>query len=362
MRTRILAGLALAALVAAASTGVLAQSQSQPLPQPPPAEKGQDQGGFRFRAGVDLINVSATVTDSLGRFVPGLHQDDFIVYEDNVPQQVTHFSAERVPVSLGLVLDTSTSMGGEKWDHATQALDRFLLDLLEPQDEVFLYRFSNDPVLVQDWTTDRMLLSRVLTRIVPRGGTALYDAVAEAVPLADTGHNRKKAIVLISDGNDNRSQTSVSELKHLIHNSEVMVYAIGIDGDEPQQYSQGTFRRPPRIFIPFPGAPRTPGPWTPPAGGSGGRGRYPGMHGGQDEHVNEGALREITDDTGGRTEIIETSRDLDPATTGIADELTKQYFLGYPASAKKDGQWHTIRVEVKGGRYQVRARRGYVAS
>src|SRR5215831_3891611 len=226
MRTRILAGLALAALVAAASTGVLAQSQSQPLPQPPPTEKGQDQGGFRFRAGVDLINVSATVTDSLGRFVPGLHQDDFIVYEDNVPQQVTHFSAERVPVSLGLVLDTSTSMGGEKWDHATQALDRFLLDLLEPQDEVFLYRFSNDPALVQDWTTDRMLLSRVLTRIVPRGGTAMYDAVAEAVPLADTGHNRKKAIVIISDGNDNRSQTSVSELKHLIHNSEVMVYAI----------------------------------------------------------------------------------------------------------------------------------------
>ena len=363
MRTRILAGLALAALVAAASTGVLAQSQQQPLPAPPPApEKGQDQGGFRFRAGVDLINVSATVTDASGRFVPGLHQDDFIVYEDGVPQQVTHFSAERVPVSLGLVLDTSTSMAGEKWDHATEALDRFLLDLLEPQDEVFLYRFSNDPVLVQDWTTDRMLLSRVLNRIVPRGGTAMYDAVAEAVPLADTGHNRKKAIVVISDGNDNRSQTSVSELKHMIHNSEVLIYAIGIDGDEPQQYSSGTFRRPPRIFIPFPGAPRTPGPWTAPPGGSGGgNGRIRGMHGG-DEHVNEGALREITDDSGGRTEIIETSRDLDPATTGIADELTKQYFLGYPAAAKKDGQWHTIRVEVKGGRYQVRARRGYVAS
>ena len=363
MRTRILAGLALAALVAAASTGVLAQSQQQPLPQAPPApEKGQDQGGFRFRTGVDLINVSATVTDASGRFVPGLHQDDFIVYEDNVPQQVTHFSAERVPVSLGLVLDTSTSMAGEKWDHATEALDRFLLDLLEPQDEVFLYRFSNDPVLVQDWTTDRMLLSHVLTRIVPRGGTAMYDAVAEAVPLADTGHNRKKAIVIISDGNDNRSQTSVSELKHMIHNSEVLIYAIGIDGDEPQQYSSGTFRRPPRIFSPFPGAPRTPGPWTaPPRGSGGGNGRIRGI-GGQDEHVNENALREITDDSGGRTEIIETSRDLDPATTGIADELTKQYFLGYPAAAKKDGQWHTIRVEVKGGRYQVRARRGYVAS
>ncbi len=239
MRTRILAGLALVALVAAASSGVLAQSQA-PLPQsPPPPEKGQDQGGFRFRAGVDLINVSATVTDASGRFVPGLHQDDFIVYEDGVPQQVTHFSAERVPVSLGLVLDTSTSMAGEKWDHAIEALDRFLLDLLQPQDEVFLYRFSNDPVLVQDWTTDRMLLSHVLDRVVPRGGTAMYDALAEAVPLADTGHNRKKAIVVISDGNDNRSQTSVPELKHMIHNSEVLIYAIGIDGEEQQQYSVG---------------------------------------------------------------------------------------------------------------------------
>ncbi len=252
-------------------------------------------------------------------------------------------------------------MAGEKWDHAIEALNRFLLDLLQPQDEVFLYRFSNDPVLVQDWTTDRMLLSHVLGRIVPRGGTAMYDALAEAVPLADTGHNRKKAIVVISDGNDNRSQTSVPELKHMIHNSEVLIYAIGIDGEEQQQYSSGTFRRPPRIFIPFPGAPRQPGPWQGPPGGGQGNGRVRGMRGG-DEHVNESALREITDDSGGRTEIIETGRDLDPATTGIADELTKQYFLGYPAAAKKDGQWHNIRVEVKGGRYQVRARRGYVAS
>jgi Ca-activated chloride channel homolog len=357
--TRVLRLVALAVLSAAAGTGVLAQAPRPSAPPPNP----QNPDGFRFRAGVDLINVSATVTDASGRFVPGLRQDDFIVYEDGMPQQVTHFSAERVPVSLGLVVDTSTSMAGEKWDHATEALDRFLLDLLEPQDEVFLYRFSNDPVLVQDWTTDRFLLSRLMKRIVPRGGTAMYDAVAEAVPLADTGHNRKKAIVVVSDGNDNRSQTSVPELKHLIHNSEVLVYAIGIDGEE--QYSTQSFRRPPRIPFPFP-QPRTgrPGPWQPPIGGGGsGGGRYGGLHGlGQDDHVNESALRELTDDSGGRTEIVETTRDLDSITTGIADELTKQYFLGYPAAAQKDGQWHSIRVEVKSGRYQVRARRGYVAS
>jgi VWFA-related protein len=318
-------------------------------------------GQTAFKSGIETVQVTVTVTDMNGRLIPNLTQNDFEVFEDGVPQLVTQFTDKRVPVSLGLVLDTSTSMAGEKWDHATEALNRFLLDLLEPQDEVFLYRFSNDPVLVQDWTTDRMLLSHVLQRIVPRGGTAMYDAVAEAVPLADTGHNRKKAIVVISDGNDNRSQTSVAELKHLIHNSEVMIYAIGIDGDEQQQYSSGSFRRPPRIYIPFPGAPR-PVPWPGGNGGGQGNGRYRGMHGAGDEHVNESALREITDDSGGRTEIIETSRDLDPATTGIADELTQQYFLGYPAAAKKDGQWHTIRVEVKGGRYQVRARRGYVAS
>src|SRR4029078_9309896 len=102
--------------------------------------------------------------------------------------------------------------------------------------------------------TDRMLLSQVLKRVVPRGGTAMYDAVAEAVPLADTAHNRKKAIVVISDGNDNRSQTSVPELKHMIHNSEVLIYAIGIDGEEQQQYSSGSFRPPPAHFISVSGA------------------------------------------------------------------------------------------------------------
>ena len=102
----------------------------------------QSGDGFRFRTGVELINVTATVTDDSGRFVPGLQQDDFVVYEDDEPQEVTHFSAERVPVSLGIVVDTSGSMAGEKWEHAVSALDRFLLDLLGQDDEVFLYRFS----------------------------------------------------------------------------------------------------------------------------------------------------------------------------------------------------------------------------
>jgi Ca-activated chloride channel family protein len=350
---------ALAVTVMAAGSALMAQQQQSPPPQ--------NGDGFRFRTGVELINVAVTVTDSSGRFVPGLRQDDFVVYEDDVRQDVTHFSAERVPVSLGLVVDTSGSMQGEKWEHAVSAIDRFLLDLLGQDDEVFMYRFSFDATLVQGWTSDRERLSHAMGRIMPRGGTAMYDAVAAAVPLAASGQNRKKAIVIISDGNDTNSVTSVHELKQAIRESEVLVYAVGIDGDD-RFTSNGTFRRPPTRIpmpFPFPGSGRGGWPRLPQGPGPGGGSQPPiGPRGSvvRDDRVNAGALMELTDDSGGRTEIVESSRDLEPATTSIADELSQQYFLAYPAAAKKDGRWHTIRVEVRNGRYNVRARRGYVAS
>src|SRR5215831_14144886 len=149
---------------------------------------GQNPDSFRFKSGVELVNVTATVADSSGRFVPGLTRDDFIVYEDEVRQTVSQFSAERVPVSLGLLLDTSGSMAGEKIDAAKGALDRFLSGLLDPDDQVFLMRFSDYPELLQEWTTDRSAVSHALGRLtIPRGGTALYDALADALPLAKKG-------------------------------------------------------------------------------------------------------------------------------------------------------------------------------
>jgi len=138
---------------------------------------GQNPDAFRFKSGVELVNVTATVADSNGRFVPGLTRDDFIVYEDEVRQTVSQFSAERVPVSLGIALDTSGSMAGEKIDAARGALDRFLSDLLDEHDEVFVYRFSDTPVLLHGWTSDKGSMARVLDRVIPEGGTALYDAV-----------------------------------------------------------------------------------------------------------------------------------------------------------------------------------------
>ena len=338
--------------------------------QPPPSTPQNPDAGFRFKSGVELINVNATVSDPAGRFVPGLRQEDFIVYEDGQPQTVTHFSADRVPVSLGVVLDTSGSMDGDKIKAAQRALDRFLYDLLDPGDEIFVYRFGDHPVLVQGWTTDRQLLTRALGRIAAVGGTAMYDAVAEALTLVSQAQHRKRALVVISDGNDTSSRTGLPATKALIRESESLVYAIGIDcvadvdSRAPQQLR---FQRrgpiPIPIPLPFPpGKPRglpvpPPKPQmpTPPA-------QRPG--GGREcsDPVDITALRDMTDDSGGRAEIVRQPQDLDPATAGIADELSKQYYLGYLSPEKKDGRWHSIRVELRNRNYRVRARRGYVAS
>ncbi len=372
--------LALAAVAAAALATVSAQ------------EARNDAQSFRFRTGVELINVTATVTDHNGRFVPGLRKEDFRVFQDDQPQPISHFDNERVPVSLGIVLDTSGSMTGEKMAAAREALNRFLFDLLDRDDEVFLYRFDSTPQLVEGWTTDRRRISTELGRIQPRGGTALYDAVAEAVPLAQSGRHRKKALVIISDGNDTSSRTGVDAVKALIRETEVLVYAIGIDAQTTIESPDPIFpwprrirgifeqRRPVPLPFPVPGGRRQPTrpprsplpiPGTPPGTKDP---RYPPVNPppvnppsssrtplGSDR-VNITALRELTDDSGGRTEIIRGARDLDPATAGIAYELSQQYYLGYAATGVKDGQWHAIRVEVRNKDYIVRARRGFVAT
>ena len=350
-------GRRLALAVAAAVIALVVSSRAQQTPSQNPAGP---EPTFRFRSGVELINVTATVLDATGRFVPGLTQDDFVVYDDDQRVEVTHFNAERVPVSLGIALDSSGSMYGEKMSAARGAISRFVDDLLEKDDELFLYRFSNYPELVQGWTHNRRDIIEPLGRIFPNGATALYDAVARALPLAQRGQNPKKALVIISDGNDTSSRTFVQDLKRQIRESEVLVYAVGIDSDDDDRPARRA-PMPPPVRIPFP----TPFPggrggrWPQPQGGGTGAG---GWRSRSDDHVNAEALREITDDSGGRTEIVRDPRDLDPATASIADELSKQYYLGYASLGRKDGRWHAIRVEVRNRSYRVRARRGYIAS
>ena len=170
------ATIAIAAGLAAFVLGAAPRAQERPTGQ-----------GFSFKSAADLINVSATVTDANGRFVGNLKREDFVVYEDGQRQEISQFESERVPVSLGIALDTSGSMLGEKIVAAQAALNRFLFDLLGPQDEVFLYRFDGRPELVQGWTTDRRAVSQALGAVKPSGGTAIYDTVAQAIPLASAG-------------------------------------------------------------------------------------------------------------------------------------------------------------------------------
>jgi VWFA-related protein len=258
---------------------------------------------------------------------------------------------------------------------ARSALGRFLVELLGPDDEVFVYRFSDEAVLVQGWTSDRARLPSLLGGIQPSGETVLYDTVAESIPLAQGGHHKKKALVIISDGNDTGSSTPITDVQRRIRESEILVYAVGIDGHAeqgPVAASPVRPRFPPiQLRLPWPGGrrgpggrvppgpmpPAPPGPGLPPIGGGGASGGW-----NLEERVNEMALRAMTDDSGGRTEIIRSPSDLTPATTGIADELSRQYYLAYQSSAPRDGKWHDIRVEVRKGTYHVRARRGFVAS
>jgi Ca-activated chloride channel family protein len=264
-----------------------------------------------FKGGVDIVTVTATVTDGDGRFVSKLTQEDFIVNDNGRPQEIVNFSSERVPVSLGIVLDVSASMTAEKMAAAKIAINRFVFDLLGKDDELFLAEFGRATQMLQTWTVDRGTFSRALDRTKVQYGTALYDAVLTTLPVASTGMHTKKALLVLSDGDDRNSRTTVKNLQDRIRASEVLVYALGVEGDED---------------------------------------------------VNAGALRKLTDDTGGRTEIVHGFRNLDSATSRLADELNQQYVIGYATPPGTKGQWHAIKVEVRKRGLKIRARSGYVAS
>jgi VWFA-related protein len=321
----------------------------------------QNQDSFRFKSGVDLVNVTATVTNDEGHFVSGLRREDFSVYEDGRLQEVSHFSSDRVPVSLGIVLDASGSMTPDKMSAARAAIDRLIYDLLDKEDELFFVEFATHAEMTQGWTKDRQLISRAVKRVDASGGTAIYDAIAKAIPTAQSGTNRKKAVLVISDGNDTNSSIPAGELRQRIRESDVLVYALGIDGTRSRTFEpdRPPVQLPTPIPFPFPGG-RRPQPRFPPIGGGSGGGISSSTPPG--DRVNADALRFITDDTGGRTEIVRGSSGLGPATARIADELSKQYYLGYVSPAERDGRWHSIRVEVRERHFTVRARRGYTAS
>ena len=280
--------------------------------------RGRRRGSSVFRARVDLVQVTTSVRDGDGRLVGDLTQEDFEVFEDGAPQRVTQFQRGRVPVSLGVLLDVSESMYGQRMSDAAFALDRFLVDLLRPTDEAFLIVFNHDPTLEEPWTEGPAKLGGQLSNVRPYGATAIYDAMTVAVPMFETRSHQRAAIVLISDGADTASDADVADVRRQIRMSDAFVYAVAIDAPKTRPLN---------------------------------------------DHVNSRALREMTDESGGYTEIIQDSPDLVPATERIAEELNHQYTLGYVPEHPPDNRYHTIRVRVKKpGEYVVRARRGYAAA
>jgi Ca-activated chloride channel family protein len=271
-----------------------------------------------FQSGIEITSITATVTDGQGHLVADLPRDAFDVFEDGDPQEVTQFTRERVPVGLGVLLDISDSMFGRRIEDARKAVDRFLFDLLDPSDEFFLMAFNHKPRALTGWTRTQADVQRALGGLRPSGGTAIYDAIVEAMPLVDARTRARAALLIISDGADTASTATLRDVRSALLRSDAFIYAIAIDSPEPQPINT---------------------------------------------RVNAQALREITAESGGRTEIVRTSADLIEATARIAEELNSQYVLGYSSRRGADNQFHSIRVKIHGGgEYRVRARNGYIAT
>ncbi|HEV3469420.1 MAG TPA: VWA domain-containing protein [Pyrinomonadaceae bacterium] len=269
----------------------------------------------------DLITLTVTVTDTYGRFVTGLGKNAFTITDEKVPQEITFFSDEDAPVSLGVIFDVSGSMSGDKITRAREALQRFI-ETSHTRDEYFLIGFNNRAQLLLDRTRDSDALLNKLTFVQTRGQTALYDATYLGVERVTRGAHQKRAVLLISDGQDNSSRYTFSELRRLLKETDVIIYAVGIVSD----HDETTL-------------------------GYGGR----------------AILEELAGVSGGKAFFPSTSAEMNDTFERIALELRTQYSIGYrPSNFANDGKWHKIKIKVQPPRgfprLFVRGREGYYAT
>jgi len=264
---------------------------------PPEAPRGN------IRIESTLVLIPVTVTDPLNRFVTGLERENFRLFEDKSEQKVTHFASEDAPLSVGLVFDTSGSMGS-KLDKSRQAVAQFF-KTANPEDEFFLIQFNDRPELVVDLTTHVEEIQNRLTFTQSKGRTALLDAVYMALHKMKKAKGPRKALLIISDGGDNSSRYTESEIKKLVQEADVQIYAIG-------------------IFEPM-----------------GSRGRTP------EELSGPGLLSEIAEQTGGRHFPVDNLNELPDVAAKIGMELRNQYILGYtPSNAGRDGKYRRVQVKL----------------
>ena len=290
------------------------------------ADKYQQDSADQFRLSVkvELVNVTATILDQDGRYIEGLTETDFKIFEAGVEQEIAFFSHDlRVPISIGILVDTSGSMR-HKLQQSLQTA-RELAQALSDQDEVFIISFDNKVKLLQKFTQNGPHIQRALRGIRSRGETAAFDAIGLGLELMESAQHNKKILLMITDGFDTKSKLRADDIDSMLKRAEVLVYAIGIDDDD----TDPEVRR---------------------------RTRY---------HIYHYMLARLTGVTGGRAFRLFTGRRyaLKSLAEIVLEELHQQYTLSYyPTSSPGDMSWREIELELQHPGATVRHRGGYYAN
>jgi Ca-activated chloride channel homolog len=308
-------------LLAICSAVVIAQE----TPQTPDQPRKQNNQDFTLSVDVELVQLPISVLDAKGRPVDGLTKDHFQIFEDNALQQIKLFQHEDIPLSLGLVIDNSGSMRNKRERVNSSALS-FVRES-NPDDETFIVNFDDSAYLEQDFTGSIGDLIDALDNLDTRGETALYDAVYLSVDHVKAGKKDKKALLLISDGEDNVSKYGFNKVVEALRESKVTLYAIGLLEENDQR--GGLFKKPPS------------------------------------KKAKE-ALEKFAEITGGQAYFPKSLDEVEELVKDIAHDLRNHYTLGYtPTNRKLDGSWREIRVKVNPPKnvtkVTVRSKQGYYA-
>jgi Ca-activated chloride channel family protein len=257
---------------------------------------------FHFGVRVELVGLFATVHDSSGRLITGLAQNDFVIYDNGMPQIISQFSREYIPLSILVLLDTSGSMAGNKLDNARKSLIHFL-KRLNPGDEAMLMTFQTRSQVIQGFTKDAGRIRNELRHLEGDGSTALYDTILTALDKIQEAHNRRRALLLISDGINTYGKTDLKETVAMLKKQGAELFAIGVEDDLPGNRQQ--------------------------------------------KKVTETVLFQLTHSAGGEAFIASDSRDLGRICNTISERMHNQYSFAYYPPKAEDRSWRSIRIETK---------------
>src|SRR5215475_65944 len=309
------------AVCALALSGLPALSQIPSVPSSQPLPPGQSAPTEpKIRVDVNLVVLHTTVLDDRGRFVDGLKEENFRVFEDKAEQKLSVFKREDIPVSMGLVIDNSGSMRDKRPRVNAAAIT--LVEASNPQDEAFVVNFNDDYYLDldKDFTSSIPELKEALERIDARGSTALYDAIIGSLDHLKKGHKDKKVLLVVTDGEDNVSRNTLEKTLREIQKANVVIYTIGLFSDDDKKNRKKAAR----------------------------------------------ALKDISAASGGISYFPENVSDVHSICEQVARDIRNQYTLGYyPTNVKKDGTFRTVQVDIippRGhGKLTARTRNGYFA-